>query len=341
MNTFKYIVLRREIKLNEFRVPLVPNDCNKLINRTMTVYIERCNKRCFSDILYSDQGCIMIDSYLDLPHNKNEILVVGLKELGDDPMIYSYNHLYFSHTFKNQLNSMKILKMFKENGGSIYDLEYFTDKYNNRLFAFGYHAGIVGCYLGLLQYYYKKQGLSISNIKPFRSFELLVEHIQKEKLYIYIQPTIAIIGNGRCASGCIALLDLLELPYTILTRNDIINSNKLSSYNIVINCILINRCIKFIIPETLHQLTNTMVIVDISCDYNNIYNPIAIYDTPSSLIDPVIRINDKLDLIAIDNLPSLLPFESCQAFSSKLVEIINTDNSLWVKTHRLFLNKIM
>ncbi len=341
---FKYIVLRREIKLNEYRVPLVPLDCKKLIERNIIVYVEKSNNtRCYSDIEYLQNGCNLIETYTSLPYNKDEMLIVGLKELENIHNIYSYNHLYFSHTFKNQTNSREILNRFKSSGGTIYDLEYFTDDNNKRLFAFGYYAGIAGCYLGLLQYYYKSQLLSINNIMPFKSLKLLFEHIKKEKSYVYIQPSIAIIGNGRCAAGCIALLNQLHLSHKVFTRGTILDYSILSRYNIILNCILIDSKIDpFITNETIDRFTNTRVIVDISCDYNNIYNPLPIYNYSSTFIDPIIKINDTMDIISIDNLPTLLPRESSSAFSSKLVEIIiSNDKNVWDKVRNIFLDKII
>lgn len=347
MDIFKYIVLRKEIKLNEYRVPLIPIDCKKLIEKNIIVYVEKSENRCFTDIEYSKNGCILIDSYINLPEknklDKKEILIVGLKDLDSHRnIIYSFNHLYFSHTFKNQLNSLNILKRFKSNGGSIYDLEYFTNENNIRLFAFGYYAGIVGCYLGLLQYYYKKQASILSNIKPFDSFALLLSHIQVEKSYIYLQPTIAIIGNGRCAKGCMALLSTLQLPYTVFTKENIIDHTNLSSYNIILNCILITGYIKpFITMDTINKFKETDVIVDISCDYNNINNPLPIYSRASTFEEPIISINNRLDIISIDNLPSLLPRESSSAFSSKLIDvIILSKKSVWDKVRNTFLDKI-
>jgi NAD/NADP transhydrogenase alpha subunit len=40
--------------------------------------------------------------------------------------------------------------------------------------------------------------------------------------------------------------------------------------------------------------------------------------------NPGINYNNYVDIIAIDNLPSLLPHESSQYFSSKLVELLKT-----------------
>jgi saccharopine dehydrogenase (NAD+, L-lysine-forming) len=328
---FKYIVIRREYKKMEYRTPLIPRDCKKLINNI--IYVEKDNNRCYSDEEYSTNGCIMIDTYLDL--DNKDVLVIGLKELELLNDNFKYNHMYFSHTFKNQSNSNLILSKFKQFGGSIYDLEYFTDS-KERLFAFGFHAGIVGCYLGLLQFYYKKQLKNIT-ISPFDSYDKLYAHIYSEYHTIYIQPTIAIIGNGRCTRGVTYLLNRLNLPYTIYTRS--MKKDNLF-YDIIINCILLDSQEPFITFDTLKLYKDPLIIVDISCDYTSHNNPIPIYTSPSTLSDPVIKINNNVDLIAIENLPTILARDSSNMFSSKLVEIINTNKPIWDATRALYLDKI-
>ena len=337
---FKYIILRREHRKMEYRTPLIPTDCKRLIQNNMIVYVEKNSNRCYDDTEYIENGCIMIDNYVDLPHN-NKMLIVGLKELDYNlNYVFNYNHLYFSHTFKNQSNSNYILQKFREANGSIYDLEYFMDSNNKRLFAFGFHAGIAGCYLGLLQYYYKKQYKNINLIESFDSYNQLFNHIHSEYTYIYVQPNIAIIGNGRCAQGVIYLLNQLNLPYTVYTKDT--NKDNLHKYNIIFNCILLTTKIDpFITNETIKLFTDYTVIVDISCDYGNIYNPLPIYSQLSNFNEPVIKINNNVDVIAIDNLPSLLPQNSSYVFSSKLINLfLDSDKSCWHKNIAIYRDKI-
>jgi saccharopine dehydrogenase (NAD+, L-lysine-forming) len=268
-------------------------------------------------------------------------LIVGLKELNYNlDYVFNYNHLYFSHTFKNQSNSNYILNNFREAGGTIYDLEYFMDSNNKRLFAFGFQAGIAGCYLGLLQYYYKKQLKSINLIEPFNSYEELFNNIFNEYKSIYIQPDIAIIGNGKCSKGVIYLLNRLNLPYKVYTKD--MKKDNLYNYNLIFNCILLTTKIDpFITTDTVKLFKDPTVIIDISCDYGNIYNPIPIYSHLSNFNEPVIKINNNVDVIAIDNLPSLLARNSSYVFSSKLINLfIDSDKSSWHKNSAIYRDKI-
>lgn len=55
------------------------------------------------------------------------------------------------------------------------------------------------------------------------------------------------------------------------------------------------------------------VVVDVSCDTSNPFNPIPIYKENTSFTAPSLRImqtNPPVDVISIDHLPSLVPLES-------------------------------
>jgi len=320
---FKYIVIRKEIKENEFRTPLIPSDCLILIKNGYTIYVEKSKNRCYEDSMYI--GCILIYDYTKLEYNKDEMLIVGLKHLDENiNNIYSYKHMYFSHTFKNQTNSENILKKFKLNNGFIYDLEYFVDDNNNRLFAFGLYAGIIGTYMAL-SYYYTH---ILANMKPMSSYELLVEKISKNITESICKPSVAIIGiNGRCGKGCAKLLETLNIKYTGYTKD--MPKNNIIDNTIILNCINIKEYIEpFITFDTLPK--NKCIIVDISCDYNNKFNPLPIYDRLSTFEEPIIKINDNTSLISIDNLPTLLPVESSIEFSNKLVNVfIGGNYKVW------------
>jgi saccharopine dehydrogenase (NAD+, L-lysine-forming) len=72
----------------------------------------------------------------------------------------------------------------------------------------------------------------------------------------------------------------------------------------------------------LSKFDKLSIIVDISCDINAKNNPIQLNYKATSFEEPIYKINEKIDIIAIDNLPSLLPKDSSEEFSSKLQKII-------------------
>jgi saccharopine dehydrogenase (NAD+, L-lysine-forming) len=102
------------------------------------------------------------------------------------------------------------------------------------------------------------------------------------------------------------------------------DKDPLKQHDIIINCIKLSSEDNeiFISEEKLPTFQKLSVIVDVSCDINARNNPIQLNYHGTTFETPVCKINDKLDIIAIDNLPSLLPKDSSEEFSAKLQKII-------------------
>ena len=58
----------------------------------------------------------------------------------------------FGHAFKGQIPGKKLLKKFKEGGGTLYDIEYLTNEIGKRVAAFGYWAGFAGAFVTPVSY---------------------------------------------------------------------------------------------------------------------------------------------------------------------------------------------
>ena len=260
-------------------------------------------------------------------------------------LLNSHTHVYFSHSYKNQADAEYILNNFKKSNSKLYDLEYFLDN-SKRFLAFGYYAGIVGCGLGLLQFLYKANNQNISNLKYYKSINDLYNQInQINQINNNLSKSnikICLIGpNGNCGQGVQFFASLFNLNLTCLSRKD--SKNNLNNFDIIFNCI----CIKeYIEPwfDSLIVFNKKIIIVDVSCDYNNKYNPIKIYNQKTTWTKPVYSYNEYVDIIAIDNLPSLLPFESSSYFSSKLIELFSTykkdELNYWSNNLNIYLDKI-
>lgn len=340
--TIKNLVIRREYKLNEYRVPIIPVDCLKLLNN-FTIYVESSIDRCFRDELYKNCGCILIDDYTKHNFNKEETLIIGLKDLDyNKDILLSYKHLYFSHTFKNQLNSSEILSSFKNEGGIIYDLEYLVDDKNKRLIAFGFWAGFIGTATSLLQFYYKSINKELINLAPKDDYKILIDELKNYRDY-YKSIEIGIIGiNGRCGQGCKYLLDKLDIKYIGYSRGDLLDS--LINHDIIINCIKLEKDTEFtlISYNNLGDFKKLSIINDVSCDITAVNNPIKLDYQLTTFNNPIYKYNKQLDIICIDNLPSLLPINSSTEFSNKLTELIIDINSniIWENLENLYYDKI-
>ena len=62
----------------------------------------------------------------------------------------------------------------------------------------------------------------------------------------------------------------------------------------------------------------------VACDPDGPYNPVPVYDRITNWIAPAVRVADHppLDVMAIDNLPSLLPRESSLDYSQQLLPVL-------------------
>jgi len=323
------IFIRKEYKLNENRVPLIPSDCAELIKRGYNIYVEYSDNRCFSDDEYNSKGCVLCKVFPE------DSIIIGLKELNMQSKFFSYKNMYFSHSYKNQSNSKEILKKFKESGGCILDYEYIVDNENKRVIAFGFWAGFSGMYLGLKQYIRKINKINdIEFIKPCNDYKKLLAEFNN----LEINPKIAIIGiNGRCGKGCKYFLDELNIKYTGFTRQD---EKELREYDIIVNCIYLSpeSNFFFIDEKNIEEYKNLKVIVDVSCDVHSPNNPIKLKYNTTTFEKPIYRYNN-IDIIAIDNLPNLLAKDSSTEFSNKLVKLIQ-EKEIWDKLENLYNEKI-
>jgi saccharopine dehydrogenase (NAD+, L-lysine-forming) len=331
--TIKSIFLRKEVYPNEFRCPIVPNDVKILKANGFDVIIQSSELRCFSDSEFEQAGATITDKHWVYFPNS---LIIGLKELDNIEKLNSHTHIYFSHTFKNQSGSKIILDFFTKSKSNLYDLEYFVDSKGKRLLAFGFYAGFIGAGLGLLQYGKKFIGEKLTGLNYWKSSQNLISQIQNYNFPLNFK--ICIIGsNGRCGSGAKALLDKIGLKYFELHSQDI--KLNLESYDLVINCINLTKDIGTWYDSSTEFNKHT-VIVDVSCDYTNLNNPIKIYNKKTTWEEPVFKYNEFVDIIAIDNLPSLLPYESSTEFSSLLTNLLTQyeqdQNKYWENNLQTF-----
>lgn len=331
------IFIRKETYDNEFRCPIIPSDIPILNNYGFEVYVESSSTRCFSDSEYNNNGAIIVNNSWN---NYKNYIIIGIKELNNIHKLDKHIHIYFSHSYKNQTNSDIILYNFKKSESILYDLEYFLEN-NKRIITFGFFAGIVGGGLGILQYFLKNNNKKLNKLSYWESINDLISHINFNKTTNTENIKICIIGsNGRCGMGVKNLLIKLDIPFISLNKND--SKNDLQDYDIIYNCINLQENIGTWFDSNTKFYKN-IAIVDISCDYNNINNPIKIYNNKTTWEDPVYSYNEFVDIIAIDNLPSLLPYESSTQFSNilvKLLQLYPTNHYYWKNNYEIFKNKI-
>jgi saccharopine dehydrogenase (NAD+, L-lysine-forming) len=206
-----------------------------------------------------------------------------------------------------------------------------------RIISFGYYAGVAGCALGLKNYLGKLNGCLI----PWYKMDDLYQDINKfypDNLKIAITTG----KNGKVGQGVKYILDSLKIKYDIFDRDS--DKSSLINYDIFYNCINLKEEIEpWFTIDNIKSIKNKITIVDISCDYDNKLNPIQIYDKKTTWENPVLKLKN-IDVIAIDNLPSLLPVDSSIYFSTQLRELLsnyhNDTDKYWIKNENIFYLKI-
>ncbi len=84
------------------------------------------------------------------------------------------------------------------------------------------------------------------------------------------------------------------------------------------------------------------VLCDVTCDVGSPCNALPVYDDTTDWEQPVRRLREgelPVDLIAIENLPSLVPVESSRAFSADLrphLLALRDDSPVWARSLRAF-----
>jgi saccharopine dehydrogenase (NAD+, L-lysine-forming) len=232
----------------------------------------------------------------------------------------------------------------------MYDLEYLTDPEGRRLAAFGYWAGYAGAAVSLKAYADQQNTKGICG--PVSVFE------NKEKMAVYIRnsfvnvekkfPKILVAGAlGRVGTGAIDFCESLGLRVTKWDIEETKNGEpfpEILEHEIFLNCILAKPGAPvFVRNKYLSSIRKLRIIGDISCDPDSSFNPIPIYNSPTNWAVPVIRVNTSqiLDVMAIDNLPSLLPYESSVDFSKQLLPLLFDLNEpikgVWKRAEETFL----
>jgi saccharopine dehydrogenase (NAD+, L-lysine-forming) len=234
-------------------------------------------------------------------------------------MLNNHIHVYFSHSYKNQVGSKYILERFKASNSILYDFEYFLNSFKKRIIGFGIYAGYIGAVLGLKHFY----NPSLSRLSEWSSYDSMINDV---KINEYIRPLIGIIGHkGNCGTGVIEILQSFNLNYEIIDKNMENKGIYMKKFDILYNCICLDNSSTELWFDKSTIFTKKLLIVDISCDYTKPNNPINIYNEPTTFENPVYKYNDYVDIIAINNLPSLIPKDSSIYFSKILLNLLLVD----------------
>lgn len=318
-----HVWIRSESRDTERRTPVVPADIPLLIEAGLAVTVEESPQRTFAIEEYAAAGASVATegSWVDAPEHA---YVLGIKELPDEPESLRHRHVYFAHAFKGQEDARRTLERFSRGGGRLFDIEYLTDDDGRRVVAFGYWAGYVGAALGVL---HLAGGLA-APLAPMAKHELDGELEQAGKAGADELLALVTGARGRSGRGAQQALRTAGMPVTSWDREETRDLHKqaLLGHDLLVNCVVTHTpTTPFVEQPDLDHERRLRVLADVTCDVTGPTNMLPVNTSITTWQEPVRRLHDgtnehgvPLDVIAIDNLPSLLPREASEGFSADL-----------------------
>lgn len=354
--------LRAETKPLEARAALTPTTTKQLLDAGYEVYVEESEQSIFKSEEYAAVGAKIVPngSWKQAPTDR---LIIGLKELPETetfPLVHE--HIQFAHCYKDQGGWQEVLGRFPAGKGTLYDLEFLENDQGRRVAAFGFYAGFAGAAIGVLDWAFKQthsDSESLPAVSPYPNEAALVSHVKKEYTAALQAnggqiPTCLVIGAlGRCGSGALDLFRKVGVPEASLLKWDMKETAKGGPFeeivqsDIFVNCIYLSKPIPpFIDFASLNKASRKLrSIVDVSADTTNPHNPIPVYTVATVFNDPTVLVDTtagpKLSVCSIDHLPSLLPREASEFFSTDLMPSLlqlkdRHTAPVWAKAKKLF-----
>ncbi|MFC5954536.1 saccharopine dehydrogenase [Streptomyces pratens] len=345
MSRMPRLWMRHEHRTSERRAPLVPEDAAQLVEQGFHVTVEESAQRAFPLDDYVAAGCrtAPAGSWTAAPADD---YILGLKELPEEPSFLTHHHIFFGHAYKQQEGAGELLRRFTAGGGALLDLEYLTDDAGRRVAAFGYWAGYAGAALAVLSH----RGRLRTPLRPLDRPGLDALLAAGATGAASDGERALVIGAlGRCGRGA---CDALATAGIAPTRWDVAETRDLDHKALLSHDLLVNTVLTpcpvppFLTPADLDDPDRRLsLITDVTCDVTSECNVLPVYDEITAWEHPVRRLRDgggpvpPVNLIAIDNLPSLLPVESSRAFSAELCpQLLRLANSdpVWTRARLAF-----
>lgn len=359
------IGILRETKIPvDNRVPITPEQAEKLKSKGVDVVIESSNIRAFSDDEYRQRGITITEN---IGEEGSFDFVFGVKEVSVEALIPNLHYVFFSHIAKMQTYNRNLLRCIMEKGITLTDYEYLTDRQGNRTIAFGFYAGAVGAYNTIRLYGIKHGAFLLDAPRQDWCIETLSEKI-KDVLPIMEAQKVKIIvtGTGRVSDGAQYVLRhagisqhgrcsyILLCPDIIFARdgnksvyeredfhkNPQLYVSKFGEYislaDILISChYWDNRSPKVFTSSMMCNDKNRIKVVgDVTCDINGgiectirpSTHDMPFYDfNPYRMCEePFMQNKDNISVMAVDTCPNALPRSASESFGCMLIEKILT-----------------
>ncbi len=333
-------ILRDEARATERRTPITPADAKTFQAAGFVLQVEHSDKRIFSNAEYAAAGCELVKA--GTWKTVSNCTILGLKELPDNPVALQNQMIHFAHIYKGQTGWQQEINRFK-NKGCLYDIEYLTIN-NRRTAAFGYWAGWMGAALAA----WRQLAADLGQTGPEKGVSSFESRIEVEEILKNLanrsktRRAVVIGAKGRSGSGAIEALKLAGYSVTEWdieeTRN--LDNNALQAHDLLVNCVLMTGPgLRLLTPENIGK-GNLKMISDVSCDPFSDFNPLPVYEAPTTWETPFKNLGNGVEITAIDNLPSMLPYEASVDFSSQLINslLVYPNGPEWLAAQTSFKN---
>jgi saccharopine dehydrogenase (NAD+, L-lysine-forming) len=340
-----HVWVRAEQRPNEERVGLTPAGAAALVKAGIRVTVEESSVRAIPIDGYKAAGCEIAAANL-WPQAPRDAIIFGLKELPEDGTPLIHKHIMFGHAFKGQSAGQVLLKRFKAGGGTLYDLEYLVEENGRRVAAFGYWAGYAGAAISLKCWAAQQKGGICGPVSKYPGKQALIDDLKREFSGLGRPRAIIIGALGRVGSGAADLCGAMDVGVTKWDMAETASGGpfpEVLQHEIFLNCILARPgCPVFVPASAKTDARQLTVIGDIACDPTSHFSPIKVYDRATDWHEPALRVaaQPPLDVMAIDNLPSLLPVESSEDYAGQLLPSLLTltklDAGVWARAKVFF-----
>jgi saccharopine dehydrogenase (NAD+, L-lysine-forming) len=273
--------------------------------------------------------------------------------------------------------SFPLSQRFARGKGLLWDLE-FLERANGgggfrRVAAFGVPAGQMGMAVAVRAWCHQQLGGRMPPAAPWPSLDACVAELRQllSRVPGGAKPSALVIGAlGRCGSGACAVAAACGL--TEVARWDMEETQgggggpfpALLQHDIVVNCVLrapgAGAQPPFLTQALLDEADRTggrrlSVLSDVSCDYTGPRHPFPFYRRGTSFEQPTLRVVEAadglgeggarrrpaLDVIAIDNLPTLIASEASADYSAQLAEELlhlptASSHPVWTRAQAVF-----
>ncbi len=341
-----HLWVRAEQRENEERCGLTAEGVSALIKAGIRVTVEESSTRAAGLTGYAEAGAEIAreNSWPDAPR---DAIIFGLKELPEDGTPLPHRHIMFGHAFKGQFSGRALLDRFKAGGGTLYDLEYLVGEDGRRVAAFGYWAGFAGAAVSLKAWIAQQTGNVCAPVAPYPSKDVLLDELGISLKSIGGLPNAIVIGAlGRVGTGAADLCEAMGMKVTKWDMAETASGGpfpQILDHDIFLNCIFARPGTPVFVGKDALAIDRKLTVIgDVACDPDSDYNPVPIYDRATTWDVPALRVHGApvMDVMAIDNLPSMLPVESSLDYAAQLLPSLLTlgdlNSGVWARAKTEF-----